>query len=190
MTLTVRTKEWFAGGAVVPAFNGRAEKFIVRAFRLFRRRLLHVNGDAGKVLTKHLRAHVPADAVNCTLAHLTTLYLEIHVLDRTQDFTRTSAKWSSKHEFFLIALIEANQRHDKVRASESAIALLDTFEVANVLEAARTFAQRLEEFELRLMPIGDAAFSYFADYKPIDEALVRPNIRGALVDATALRIVG
>jgi hypothetical protein len=188
--LTARKKEWFAGGAVVPAFNGRAEKFILRAFRLFRRSLLHVNSDASKALTKHLRAQVPADAVNCTLADLTTLYLEIQFLDGAQDFTRTSAKWSSKHEFFLIALIEASQRRDKARASESAIALLDTFEVSNVLEAARTFAQRLEEFELRLMPIGDAAFSYFADYRPIDEALARPNMRGALVDAAALRIIG
>jgi hypothetical protein len=161
---------------VVPAFNGNAERFVLRAFRLFRRSLLQVNGDAGKVLGKHLRMRVPADAVDRMLGDLASLLIEIHVLeDRAHACASVAAKWSSKHEFFLIAMIEASQRGDMARATEAAIALLDTFQVGGALEASRAFAQRLDDFNLHLMPIGDAAFNYFADYKPLQEpALQRP----------------
>lgn len=175
-----------APAAVVPAFNGRAEKFILRAFRLFRRSLMDVHGDAGKILTKHLRTHIPDEAFADAIADLSALHVEIHVLGGMHD--RANVKWSSKQEFFLIALIEASQRHDSARASEAAIALLDTFEVVPVIAAARAFAQRLADLGLRLMPIGDDAFSYFAEYKAIDEPTMRQPPR--LADISTLRIVG
>lgn len=190
MTLTALNGKWPTRGAVVPAFNGRTEKFVLRAFRLLRRSLMQADGDAGKVLTKHLRAQLSADEANCLLSDLTMLYREIHVIDHAQNSSRTSAKWSSKDEFFLMALLESSQRRDRARASESAIALLDSFEVAQVLDTARLFARHLDEFGLRLMPIGDVAFSYFADYKPIEQPFARRTVGGTSVDAMALRIVG
>lgn len=185
MTWIVRKGKWPAGDVVVPAFNGYPEKFILRAFRLFRRSLWQPDSDAGKILTKHLGAQLSTDAADCVLSDLTMLYLELHA----QDFSRTSAKWSSKDEFFLIALLEASQRRDRARASEAAIAMLDSFEVAKVLDTALRFARDLEELGLKMMPIGDAAFSYFADYKPVDETFARPTMGKAAVDATTLRIV-
>lgn len=190
MALIALAGKLAANSAVVPAFNGHTEKFILRAFRLFQRSLARADGDASKVLTKHLGAQLPGDAANCMLSDLVMLYLEIHIADQTQDFSRTSAKWSSKDEFFLMALLESSQRRDRARASESAIALLDSFEVAQVLDTARLFARHLDEFGLRLMPIGDVAFSYFADYKPIEQPFARRTVGGTSVDAMALRIVG
>jgi len=72
MSITVQTpqKHSPATGVVVPAFNGEAEKFVLRAFRLFRRTLVQVNGDAGKVLTKHLRTRLSPDSVNGVLGDL------------------------------------------------------------------------------------------------------------------------
>jgi hypothetical protein len=192
MTLNARITEGPAvpKGVVVPAFNGQAEKFVLRAFRLFRRSLLQVNGDAGKVLTRHLRTRVPAEDVNGMLGDLTSLSLEVHfVVGPPQHLERTSAKWSSKHEFFLLALLQACQCRDKARASESAIALLDTFEVGEALAASTQFAHRLTEFGLNLMPIGDAAFNYFADYKPLDEACAAPLRYAAGADVSLLRVV-
>jgi hypothetical protein len=176
---------------VVAAFNGEAERFVLRAFRLFQRSLMQLNGDAGTVLGKHLRARIPGASVDQMLSDLTSLVIEIHFLrDQPHATARGMAKWPSKQEFFLIALIEASQRRDKARATEAAIALLDTFEVGGVLEASAALARRLEEFGLRLMPIGDAAFTYFADYKPLDGPLVRPVPLTATPEASPLRLVG
>jgi len=110
-------------------------------------------------------------------------------METPHDGARTSAKWSSKHEFFLLALIEACQRRDKARASESAIALLDAFEVGHVIEASMRFAQRLSDLGLSLMPIGDAAFSYFADYQPLEQPFADPISRALVSDAPLLRVV-
>jgi hypothetical protein len=176
-------------GAVVPAFNGEAERFVLRAFRLFRRTLVQANGDAGKVLTKHLRTRLPPEAVNRVLGDLAAMLLEIHFLEAPHVGARATAKWSSKHEFFVLALLDACQRRDKARASEAAIALLDTFEVGHVMEAATQFAQRLEDFDLHLMPIGEAAFSYFADYQPVEEPFADPIARALVSDAPLLRVI-
>ena len=168
--------------AVVAAFSGEAERFLLRAFRLFRRSLTQREGDAGKILAKHLGARVPPDAFERILADLTGLMLEIYfATGRPALSPRAAAKQSTKEEFFFIALLEATQRRDAPRAAEAAMALLDTFRVSKVLDAAREFVDRLRELDFWLMPIADTAFNYFADYRPLDDSSIsRPRRSSAL----------
>jgi len=173
--------------AVVAAFSGEAERFVLRAFRLFRRSLTQREGDAGKILAKHLRARVPPDAFERILADLTALMLEIYFAKGQPTLApRAAAKQSTKEEFFFIALLEATQRRDAARAAEAAMALLDTFRVSKVLDAAGDFVGRLRELDFWLMPIADTAFNYFADYRPLDE---KPTSRPGRSSALCLQVV-
>lgn len=172
--------------SVVPVFSGRTERFVLRALRLLQRSLAGVSGDAGMVLGKHLRTRVPADAVDGLLGDFMSLLTEIRFLeDQVHRCEKVPAKWSSKHEFFLLAMLEAGQRGDAARATEAAIALLDTFQVRSVLTASAALATCLETHGLRLMPIGDAAFNYFADYRPVNQPAPQVNI-----PTSTLRLVG
>jgi hypothetical protein len=149
--------------------SGPAERLVIDAFAYMAQDFPRLDGPGFERAANRLSHRLPYDQSVVVLRGFAML---LSAMRTTGPLPRLRAGRASvgKNELLLIALIAAAQAGDSGRAIESAIALLDSGHVHDVVKAARGVGYRLAENQLVLPTINETTFQYVADYPAVEGA--------------------
>jgi hypothetical protein len=154
--------------SVAVLLSGSAERLVIDAFAYMAQDFPRLEGAGFERAANRLSVRFPYDQ---TVAILRGFAMLLSAMSGTGSLPRIRAGKpnATKNEVLLIALVAGAQSADSGRAIESAIALLDSGYVHDVVKAARALGCRLADNRVVLPKISEAAFQYVADYPAVQD---------------------